>query len=458
MESRRIGRPINPSEPSPARHMLNQITTKIATIALLVCCFPVAVMAQDNAGTQDHVRAQENEGIEQLLTQLSSDEFEVRERASAKLVQMGPAAIQSLKQPPIDLSIEASGRVTSIIKVLEERSLIRTSKLFLADSDATKSYGLPAWNAYREIVGGTRFAKILFLEFVRSQPAIANQIETIYQVRQSGKSSVLLESELSLLASVQANRLLDDFQRMTESGVGDSVGLMLAVAFINDKASMEVSELIRSSSQLGFSGYLNRPGFKPCLLELMSQWVPKSPDSMAMEVMGLSYFMNISTVLPIARRHISKSFDPFTREQAIICLSKFGKAEDVALLTKLADDATVIHKYLDLAGDDGSITESLALPPGLRPTGATEPSQVQKLVRVNDLAVAVSMVLAKENPKDIFPNYVAERFQSGWRSAVAVPESDQESRDQSIRAWTARHSNVESKPEPSLTPVPDPNP
>ncbi len=211
MERCLVGRPINPLEPSPARHMLNQFTTKTAVLALLFCCFPISVRAQENVRAQQSAPAQENEGIEQLLTQLSSNEFEVRERASAKIVQMGPAAIQSLKQPPIDLSIEASGRVTSIIKVLEERSLIRTSKLFLADSDATKSYGLPAWNAFRETVGGTRFAKILFLEFVRSQPTIANQVEAIYQVRQSGKSSVLLESELSLHASVQANRLLDDF-------------------------------------------------------------------------------------------------------------------------------------------------------------------------------------------------------------------------------------------------------
>jgi hypothetical protein len=232
---------------------------------------------------------------------------------------------------------------------------------------------------------------------------------------------------------------------------------LLAVASVDQAASYEVSQYIRSCADLRFSGNLNRQGVRNCILSLLGSWIPKSPESMAPDVLRIGRELDQPAVLPIARQHLSKSFDPFTREQAIMCLCKYGEARDAERLLKYVEDTTIIDKYLDLVGDDDAIMESRVAPPGFNSPSINIP---QKLIRVNDLAVIVAMRLLREDPSQIFANYKAERFMIGWRAAVAVPESDQLQRDEAIAAWLAA-TNRNAAPaagSPLAIPVPDPKP
>lgn len=415
----------------------------VAMIGIQQLCLASAILAQSQTT------------IEQLIQQLGSNEFETRERATNSLLQIGSSVLEPLKNLPPQTSKEIVNRSSVIVRVIEQRNLNAVAKQFLADLDDSNSHGLPAWTAFREIVGNSRFAKMLFIEMVKHQSQIAVKVEEITRLRQRGLDSHDHELQLSHLIEIQSQQLQTRLRSSTLE-IGDSVAAMLAVALINEQAPIETSELILQNSQLGFSGYLSRPGFRPCLLQLLSRWVPKSPEAMASEVMGNANFLNLAAVVPIARKHLSKGYDPFCREQAILCIAKFGNKDDVRLLVGLAKDTTVIHKYLDISDDDTGITESRAAPPGTKLS--TTPGAVQMVVRINDLAVGVAMALAGEDPHKLFPNYVKDRIGASWRKSVSVPETDTEARDVAIRAWTEGRSGVESVPEPSLTPVPDPNP
>jgi hypothetical protein len=138
-------------------------------------------------------------------------------------------------------------------------------------------------------------------------------------------------------------------------------------------------------------------------------------------------------------------------------INKFGNQQDIPALAKLAADTSIIHRFIDISDEEDGITESFGAPPGTKPSQVV-PATTQMVVRINDLATAVAMNLANEDAKTIYPKFVKERFSLTWRKMVAVPESEVESRDKAIRAWTDKRSGVESVPEPSLTPVPDPNP
>lgn len=402
---------------------------------------------------------EKQESLEQLIQQLGSSEFEDRERAANRLLQLGTDALEALKNVSSKSSKEIVTRSAVIVRVIEQRNLTSVSRQFFADVDDTNSHGLPGWSAFREICGSTRFSKMLFFELVKQQTQLASKIEEISQMRKRNLDTRDQEIQLSRFVEFQADQFKMKMRSLTGPPVeiGDVLGVMLAVSVVNDQAPIESSELILSSAQMGFSGYLNRPGFKPCLLQLMSAWVPKTPEAIADEVMGISNFLNISSVLPIARRHLTKGFDSLSRAQAILCIHKFGNQQDVAALAKLAGDSAVIHKFIDIADEENGITESFGAPPGAKPS-ATVPATTQMVVRINDLATAVAMNLANENPKTIFPKFTKDRFSLTWRKMVAVPESETESRDKAIRAWTDKQSGVESVLEPSLTPVPDPNP
>lgn len=405
------------------------------------------------------ILAQQQATLEQLIQQLGSSDFEERERATNRLLQLGTEALDALKHPPEKSSKEIVSRTAVIARVIEQRNLTTVARHFLADSDDSNSHGLPAWSAFRDVAGSSRFSKMLFIEFVKQQTQLALKIEDIVQRRQHNQDTRDQELQLTHYIELQADQFKARMRSLTGASVeiGDVLGVMLAVAVVNDQAPIESSELILTSAQMGFGGYLNRPGFKPCLLQLMSAWVPKSPDIIADEVMGISNFLNISAVLPIARTHLTKGFDPISRSQAILCINKFGNKQDVAALAKLAGDGTVIHRYIDISDEEDGITESFGAPPGTKPSQVA-PATVQMVVRINDLATAVAMNLADEDPKSIYPKFVKDRFSLTWRKMVAVPESEAESRDKAIRAWTDKRTGVESVPEPSLTPVPDPNP
>jgi hypothetical protein len=391
--------------------------------------------------------------VSELLTQLGHSEFAVRERATSQILDMGPPAIQALQEMPLGLSKEARHRVALLLDLLEQKRLKEISQSFLVDANNSNAYGLPGWHTFRDLVGANRNVKLLFLEVLKSHSEIALQVEQIDKLRKSQLSTVDQEAKLSSHCAMQSGRLLDKLHRRGGLEIGDSVAMLFAASTMEGTVPFEVSELIRSMSRLEFAGALNRPGYRPSMLQLLGQWIPKSPESMAPDVMELGRKLDLKQVLPISRRHISKSFDLYTREQAIYCLVQFGDLSDVDELLKYADEGTVIHQYEDITNDNNPIIETSVAPPGTKPNAFRANSPVQKLVRVNDLAVAAAMMLKKEDPRQVFPNFSTNDQSIRWRS-VAVLETEQKLRDDAIHTWIAQLSRGATI-NPKQVPIPD---
>jgi hypothetical protein len=391
----------------------------------------------------------------ELVANLGHSEFNVREQAAIRLLELGPQAIETLKNLPPGLSKEARNRAATIQEVLEQKSLKEISKSFLADVNDNNTHGLPGWQAFRDLVGGNRNSKVLFLELLKAHSEIASQIEQIAELRRIDQTTVDQETQLALHCAMRSSQLLDKLHRRGGLEIGDSVAMLFAASSIDGTVPFEVSELIRSTSQLGFAGSINRPGYRSCLLALLGRWIPKSPESMAPDVMQLARMLDLKQVLPISRRHISKTFDPFTREQAILCLVKFGDSSDAVELLKYADDNTVIYQFVDMSNDNNPIIESSVPPPGTTPNSGLTTLPLQKLVRVNDLAVAAAMTLRKEDPRQVFPNFTPESFSKGLQAAISVLETEQKSRDDAIHTWVAQQTKVAAAEPPLLAPVPD---
>lgn len=390
----------------------------------------------------------------ELIADLNSDQFEVRERASRKLLRCGPEVIERLKLlPERDLTKEAQNRIDSVVGDLEKLRLAGLAQAFLIDNNDKNSHGLPGWHAFRQFVDSTRISKQLFLSALQSQPEIMGLIDEVHTLRATTQNPLSALGKLHELTAFKSSYLLDQSRSEGIVSTGDTVAIMLAVAVSDDPASYEVSQYIRSCVELRFSGDLSRQGVRNYLLTLLSLWIPKSPESMAPEVLTIARQLNQPAVLPIARTHLSKSFDPFTREQAIICICKFGEPRDAEALLQYAHDTTIIDKVIDSEGDESALVESRAAPPGIVvPASAIFP---QKLIRINDLAVAAAMRLLRDDPAKVFPNYKAEQFLTSWRSSVLLPEAEQQNRNEAIAGWLDVHGEVSTKTD-KLRPIPDP--
>jgi HEAT repeat protein len=384
-----------------------------------------------NALASENSQAFEAE-VRELVDSLADPRFEVRERSALALLDLGPPALSVLQQLPEAMPREIRQRVSAVKSEIEKRHLVQRSRDFLLDPVSSHSHGLPAWDAFREAVGESRSSKLLYLELIRAQYPLAQQVEALYQLRGSQDDRSALQLELSQQIARRATELYPRIFRGTASGIGDSLALMLAASMLDSEtpAPVEVNQLIHATIQLSFFGYLNRPGYRQCLVKLIALWIPKAHDELAPEIMRIAFDLDLPIALPIARRHLAATFDKHNREQAILCIGKFGDATDVPELLKLSKDTTVIHEFTD---SSRGFEESMVPPPGL-PLNPL-PQVPRKLVRINDLATAAAMLLMQQDPRHLFPDFSKEDFLAKFLPDLAIGQESMEARNEAIKAW-----------------------
>lgn len=391
----------------------------------------VSAQVEDSSPSSSAIEA--IEAIDTLIETLRHSQFEVREKAAVSLLQYGTLALEPLQQIPVSWSREARERATTVLEEIEKRHLIRRSREFLVDPDVNQAHGLPSWDAFREFAGDSRNSKLLFLEMIKSQYLIAQRIESLHQRRLVSGETSTLQSDLAEQAARQSAVLNPRFYQGTNMSVGDSVAMLLVVAMLDNTAPIEINKLIHTAVQLNIFGYLDKPGYRQCLQRLLSHWIPKTQEEAAPEVMRIAFELDLPEVLPIARRHLSERFDRYTRENALMCIGKFGDLNDLSELLRLASDTTIVHEFSD---SSFGFEESSGAPPGL--PGNLEASSSRKVIRINDIAAAAGMVLLDQDLEGVFPLFSREQFLSKRISGLAVEQGEADSRTEAIKSWAIK--------------------
>lgn len=375
--------------------------------------------------------------FERLISALSSNDFRTREEASSELFSLGTSALKPLEDLPQGLSYEARLRVRLIRKQIESQQFENLSRNFLIDRDESNSYGLPGWNAFRSVVGSTRTGKLLFLDTLKSQPEIMQIIDGMASKSyETGPNIDRLrqQRELTRVATEKAQQLLPRVFAMPRPETGESVGLLLAVAYIEGNVPIEVSEAIRNVTRLSFDGMLRQQGYQQCLQQLLAQWIPKTHEAMAPDALRIALDNDISSCIEIARNHISDNFDVTVRELAFHAIAKYGDETDVERMLPYLNEDTVVDEVSDRRA--GGIPGMSAAPPGVP---VEIPTMQNRLVRVNDLALASCMLLLKEDPTTTFPDFSQNEFQLLFSTSLAVSPEEIPQRELNIKKWREEH-------------------
>ncbi|MBX3423277.1 MAG: hypothetical protein KF752_17095 [Pirellulaceae bacterium] len=392
-----------------------------------------AALATSDATTQ---RLVDQQHVQRLMESLGDTSFEVRERAASELLRKGSVALAVLQRLPLSemslLSKEARQRTLSIRSELEKHQFVTAAHAFLLDVDDQVDHGLPAWKVYRDVVGSSPTSKLLYLEMLKTQYQLAQQVDLVYRTVSEDGDATSPRRELVQQMTAQAEQLIPRMYRGAGVSIGDSAALMLGLSMLEHTAPVEVSQLIHSTAQLNFFGYLVRPGYRLCLQRLLACWIPRAHDALAPEVMRIAFEQDIHNVLPIARRHLSNRYDKMTRERAMLCLAKFGERSDVPALLALIEDATVVYEFDEIRGD---ITKSSDPPPGLAQEPAVQTGK--QVIRINDIAAATAMILLQQNPQQLFPAFSKDAFFIRSLAPLAVESTAIEDRDRAIQAWAA---------------------
>lgn len=375
--------------------------------------------------------------IEELIVQLESNSFVERERATAALIEIGELAVEQVARIPTTAPFEVRRRGAVVEQKVAERIFEQRSRKFLLDLDPAQSYDLPAWNAFRELVGSTRTSKLLFLEMLKHDRDMATLVEA-YDAANRASTGVgereTKQQAVHELAIRKAEQLQFRLFTLPTPEIGESLSILFAGAVLDGMAPVEVSRVISGVSQMSFHGYLRKQGYRECIKKLLSAWLPKTHAAMAPEAMRLSLSLELPVVAPIARQHIKKNFDVNTRALAFQCLAKFGEATDVPLLLSYCDETTIVEQFSESAS---GITVMQGAPPGIPfIPGQENPLELNnRVVRINDLAAVSAMLLLKEDPLTMFPNYSHEKTQLIYTHDLAVSEDESPDQVAKIGAW-----------------------
>ncbi|MEZ6137394.1 MAG: hypothetical protein R3C53_21100 [Pirellulaceae bacterium] len=359
--------------------------------------------------------------VRELIGLLDAQQFSVREQASLELLEIGGPALELLKKPPSRASFELRQRAKVVHQQIESRIFDELSRSFLLDASGKDSYGLPGWETFSNMVGGSRSSKLLFLQIARDERRLLELVEAVSKLDRPGKERQAAVEALTAAAAKRADGIDQQLLRHYPT-IGESMGLLFAAAALDTNTPVEVSEVLTRMANSSFHGYMHKQGYQDCLRKLLSCWIPKANVALAPELMRIALNWDLSTVLPTARSHLSDNFDVYTRELAFQCVAQFGTASDVEVLVPYLDEITIVEEFLD---NDP--------PPGI-PGETRMPDQQRSITRVNDLAAASAMLLLGEDPRRIFPNYSSLLLRVTPR-VLAVREQDSPKQIALIRAW-----------------------
>ncbi len=374
--------------------------------------------------------------IAELVSQLDATDFKSREQATAELLSQGELALPYLRAVPATASYEARHRARLIQQQIEEDKFRALAHSFLLDLDGDKSYGLPGWGCYRQLVGSTRTCKLLFLDMIRQQPEVAQLIE----LASGENASPAAVSSLTQLASMAATRMREEVYMLHEPKIGDSVAMLMVAATLPSQTPVEISDIISISERRSFEGNIHKEGYRNCLRKLLGAWLPKTHVAMAPAAMDCALSYDLAEGAQIARRCLTANFDGDTRKLAFYCLARFGDETDVKRIAPLLEDRTIVDQFASGALI-GEVHESNAAPP-LAPE---EPSAGSNLVvRINDLALATSILLLGENPQQVFPRYEEHDKLGFFIHSLAAPVEADKAQQQRIDQWKQQHRSPSS--------------
>lgn len=410
----------DPTEPSIEEWqiMFRLIAIPLATVWVLS---GLLVQAQQPSETEREAAG--------LIEQLGSPQFTEREQASAALLAMGEAALPSLQAVSDKQPREVVERARLLLTTIEREKFDRLSHSFLLDSDDSNSYGLPAWDVYRELVGGSRTSKLLFLEMIRKQPSLATLIERAHD------GGVAAQQRLIASASQLALHVREDVFALIDPRIGDALVLLLAAAVLDTQTPVEVSDVIVINERRSFGGSIHKQGHGSCLRKLLAAWIPKTHGGMAPTAMDIALRHDLSQGATLARNHLTPNFDTETRKWAFYCLARFGDETDVPRLLPFLDEETVVDEFVMQPEDrlrGSEIHESNTPPPGIRQDADFNGNTA---VRVNDLALVTIQLLSNQDPRSVFPSFEANKQLGFFIHSLAAPPSRHPQRQEAIQRW-----------------------
>lgn len=424
---------------------------RISLLAFLAIDYQPA-MGQEEALAQSNKQAPSAAEIKNLIEELGAETFETRELATARLFEIGPAALGMLKLVDPNTGLEKYQRAQDLIRQIEDERFKALSRSFLLSRTPEKFDSLPGWSKFSTIAGTSRTSRLLYLDALEANPALLQFIEQTNDTLNDGEKAALTKQILAACELTDSKR-----KRLIEPSIGDLSAILFAACLLEQPLPMDGSIfLIRSIGFSPFTTYLRKRGYEKSLKKMLNLWIVQVQPIFDYQLLSTGLRWNLEESAQIARRNLATKDvpDPNTQRFAIHCICRFGDKSDIPLLITLFQDSRIVDRYREAE-----------IPSALRTTDESQPPPAQLsedarflamrarwVVRVKDMAFAAALILDDEDPLDVLPNFEWDLNYGFRKQAMAIPElptseADRlaiEARDKAIETWLAKYQGSDA--------------
>lgn len=373
----------------------------------LIVAAAAAVLSGSAALTAaDGPSAAERE-LERIVHRLGSADFAEREQAQRELLDLGPAALPALRRAAAADDLELRYRALQILSELQSRLLEETLAQLESGDPAAAVELLPGWKRYSRLVGSSPEARRLFVDMVRTEPALM-------QAADGTPAQISAEFE-HRCADLSLRRV----QRRRDGMPVASVAALLFVGTLDEcnpsaTAATCVQNIVVTDGD--FANEMTGPNRTESVRQLIGLWVVRPDGATATQRLSVAFRFELPEGMEVSREIIASGQNGIPIQHAILFMARFGSRDNIGELEELLANET-------------------ELPTQRRGSASTYSARVQ------DVALAGLLHLTEQEPKEYGfesiranPQYLYNPGTMGFSS----PESRHKALEK-WHAWRAEH-------------------
>ena len=284
------------------------------------------------AGDVEENTAAAQKRAETLVRQLGDESFQAREKAADQLASMGIAASDALREGATSVDREVRYRCRRLLADIQSRQFNIMLERFLSSTGDDDEFTLPAWKRYKQRIGDSRAARLLFVEMQRAQPELLKAMdENLAQV--------------STMIFPRAKQVQESASRGTQLQLGDIAVLVFVGSDpdieVNSQTYSYVSSLLHQDVvQRAMAGGVN----KPLMAKLMGQWVLRAESTLAYQSLLLAMQYRLPEGIRAAQKTLQQANQaPHVKQYAILTIAKLGDRSHVPILEGLLTDSGLLQ-------------------------------------------------------------------------------------------------------------------
>lgn len=263
--------------------------------------------------------------IARLVADLSAAQFASRERAAARLIEIGQAAVPQLRLAAAESADpEVRLRAGQIVRRLSDGDLALRIQQFLAGEEAS----FDGWRIFQAILGDNGPTRQLFIDLLRDHDGLLASLELTSRDR-----ALALEQ---VLASVQDKM----FRKGEFPNQADTFAILLPVIDPNVPVGAGYEDAVISvlqkeaATRIKQDAALSQP-----FLKLLENWAGRTGETNREEVLRVAMQWDLAGAgLMLALETLGNSSPAEQMATALQAIARFGALEHVAVVRPLLED------------------------------------------------------------------------------------------------------------------------